>query len=318
MPTYTWVEDNQSRSATIHRLGRRSQNTYKKSWKIFGTTDDRAVHDDVNVTLWTSYLYWEYPGQPLNQLQAESYTLDYLGDEAWQLTVNYVSRGADDDLKPDPLRRSRSFDTSGGTAHITQAPYWPDMSTIDQDIKNAWLGIDIPHGEKSYPTTGADIAPSQRGAIGVDGANVNGVDITVPALQWTETYDVPAQYVSTAYIKTISALTGSVNASAFRGFARGEVLFLGGNGSQDWDTEKGNSPWSLSYKFVASANADGTTLPTLTVGTISDISKLGHEYIWIRYEDQVDSSTIVKRPRHVYVNQIYPFADFSYLGIGVS
>jgi hypothetical protein len=72
MPTYTWVEDSASRSATIYRLGQRSQNTYKKSWKIFGTTDDRAVHDDVNVTLWTSYLYWEYPGQPQNKLQAES------------------------------------------------------------------------------------------------------------------------------------------------------------------------------------------------------------------------------------------------------
>lgn len=303
MPTYTWVEDNQSRSATIYRLGQRSQNTYKKSWKIFGTSDDRAVHDDVNVTLWTSYLYWEYPGQPLNQLQAESYTLDYLGDEAWQLTVNYISRGADDDTKPDPLRRSRSFDTSGGTTHITQQPQL-GAGTSKRSYST----------EKRYP---AGTAPDQQGAIGVDGDSVHGVDIVIPALQWTETYDVPTQYITTDYIKTVSALTGTVNNGAFRGFAAGEVLFLGGTGSQDWDAEKGDSPWSLSYKFVAQSNADGTTMPTLTVGSVTGISKKGHEYMWVRYEDSVVDSTQLKRPKFVYVNQVYAQADFSLLGIGV-
>jgi len=304
MPTYTWVEDNQSRSATIYRLGQRSQNTYKKSWKIFGTNDDVRVHDDVNVTLWTSYLYWQYPGQPLNRLQAESYTLDYLGDEAWQLTVTYVSRGADDDTKPDPLRRSRSFDTSGGTTHITQQPQL-GAGTSKRSYST----------EKRYPSA---TAPDQQGAIGVDGDSVQGVDIVIPALQWTETYDVPTQYITTDYVKTVSALTGTVNNAAFRGFAAGEVLFLGGTGSQDWDAEKGDSPWSLSYKFVAQNNADGTTMPTLTVGSITGISKKGHEYMWVRYEDSVVSSTQLKRPKFVYVNQVYAETDFSLLGIGVS
>lgn len=302
MPTYTWVEDSASRSATIYRLGQRSQNTYKKSWKIFGTTDDRAVHNDVNLTLWTSYLYWEYPGQPLNKLQADSYTLDYLGDEAWQLTVSYVSRGADDDQKPDPLRRSRSFDTSGGTTHITQQP------EIEAGTSIRSYGV-----EKKYPSN----APGQDGAIGVDGDSVNGVDIVIPALQWTETYDVPTTYVTTQYIKNVSALTGTVNNAAFRGFAAGEVLFLGCSGSQDWDSEKGNSPWSLSYKFTAQANADGVTIPTLRVGSISGIEKLGHEYMWVRYEDSVSGTTLLKKPKHVYVNQVYATTNFALLGIGV-
>lgn len=305
MPIYTWVEDSASRSATIHRLGRRGQSSYKKSWKIFGTTDDSAVHADVNATLWTSYLYWTYPGQPLNQLQAESYTLDYLGDQAWQLTVNYVSRGADDDLKPDPLRRSRSFDTSGGTAHITQQPKYGAGTAV---------GGRATGNEKRYGTG----APDQQGAIGVDNDRVNGVDITIPALQWTENYDVPHQYVTNDYVKTVSALTGSTNNAAFRSFRAGEVLFLGGSGSQDWDAEKGDSPWSLSFKFVASPNNDGTTLPLLTVGSITGIEKLGHEYLWVRYEDSVSGSNLLKTPRYVYVNQVYPSANFALLGIGVT
>jgi hypothetical protein len=309
MPAFTWVEDSASRSATIHRLGRRSQNSYKKSWKIFGSTDDVAVHADVNATLWTSYLFWQYPGQPLNQLQAESYTLDYLSDDAWQLTVNYVSRGADDDLKPDPLRRSRSFDTAGGTQHITQQPQYGTGTAAGGRATTT---------EKRYPESGEDAAPDQEGAIGVDGDSVQGVDIVIPALQWTENYDVPAQYVTNDWVKTVSALTGTTNNAAFRSFAAGEVLFLGASGSQDWDAEKGDSPWSLSFKFVASPNADGTTLPRLTIGDIEDIEKKGHEYLWVRYEDSVSDNSLLKVPKYVYVNQVYPSANFAALGIGVT
>jgi hypothetical protein len=309
MPTYTWVEDSASRSATIHRLGRRAQSSYKKSWKIFGTSDDVAVHNDVNLTLTASYLFWTYPGQPLNQLQAESYTLDYLGDKAWQLTVNYVSRGADDDTKPDPLRRSRSWDTSGGTAHITQQPQYGAGTAAGGRATST---------EKRYPASGDSAAPDQKGAIGVDGDRVNGVDVTIPALQWTENYDVPAAYVTNDYVKAVSALSGSTNNAAFRSFRAGEVLFLGGSGSQDWDQEKGDSPWSLSFKFIASPNNDGTTLPLLTVGSITGINKLGHEYLWVRYEDSVSGNNLLKTPKYVYVNQVYPSANFALLGIGVT
>lgn len=305
MPTYTWVEDSASRSATIHRLGRRAQSTYKKSWKIFGTSNDLLVHDDVNTTLYSSFLFWTYPGQPQNQLQAESYTLEYLGDEAWQLTVDYVSRGADDDQKPDPLRRSRSFDTSGGTTHITQQPRYGAGTAAGGRTTTT---------EKRYGTG----APDQQGAIGVDGSGVQGVDIVIPALQWTETYDVPAQYVTNDWVKDVSALTGCTNNAAFRSFAAGEVLFMGGTGSQDWDEEKGDSPWSLSFKFVASPNADGSTLPTLTVGSITGIEKKGHEYLWVRYEDSVSGTNLLKVPKHVYVNRVYPEANFALLGIGVT
>jgi hypothetical protein len=314
MPIFTWVEDSSSRSATVHRLGRRGQDSYKKSWKIFGSTDDTAVHRDVNAEVTANYLFWQHPNQPDKQLQAESYSLDYLGDEAWQLTVNYAGAGADGD-EENPLRRSRSFDTSGGTQHITQAIGSP--------------------AERRY-AEGDDTAPNQFGAIGVDGNSVQGVDIVTPALQWTENYDVPAAYISTDYIKSLANLTGTVNNAPFRGFPAGEVLFTGASGSQEWDEEKGDGPWSLSYKFVQSPNAGlntaanvtgpigptgpTDTLPALTIGSVTGIEKRGHEYLWVRYEDAVNniSNALVKRPRYVYVNPVYREEDFSGLGIGVT
>lgn len=302
MPTFTWVEDNSSRSATIHRLGKKATSTYRKSWKIFGTDNDVLVHDDVNATLWQSYMFWQYPNQPQNRLQAESYSLEYLGDKAWQLEVSYSKEGAEDDQQRDPLKRSRSFDTGGATQHITQG--------IPSDT--------FPTGEHRFGTT-ALAAPNMFGAIGVDGDSVQGVDIVVPQLTWTETYDVPAIYVTTAYIKSLSSLTGTVNSAAFRGFAAGEVLFTGASGSQQWDEDKGDGPWSLSYKFVASANqGPGKTFPAITIGEIENIEKDGHDYLWVRYEDAVSSNVLLKKPKFVYVNKVYRRTDFSQLGIGVS
>lgn len=282
----TWIEDGDSRQATIVRKGKKATSSYTKSWKVFGTSDDTELHTAVNAYVTAYAMYWAYPGLPQMKLIAEQYTVSYLGDDAWQVTVQYEKNGAEDGT--DPLKRSRSFDTSGGTQHITQA-----------------------YGEARF---GAN-APDQMMAIGVDSNGVNGVDIVVPALQWQETYDVPNQYVTSGWIRGVAGVTGTTNISPFRGFERGEVLFVGCSGSQEWDDDKGRGPWSLAFRFVASQNVTGQT-----IGSISGISKKGHEYLWVRYEEDTDydSFSIVKKPKAVYVNKVYRESNFSALGIGTS
>jgi hypothetical protein len=294
-----WVEDNDSRSATIVRLGKRASSTYQKSYKVFGTTNDVELHAEANTKISSELAYFQYPGQANVQLRAESYSVNYLGDDAWQVTVSYEKTGADDDSQTDPLRRSRSFDTSGGSQHITQADGGKITSTGTTTTRTGT--------ETRFPSN----APSMNSAIGVDGDSVNGVDIVVPALSWTETYDVPSAYVTAAYIKRVAALTGTTNDATFRTFAAGEVLFLGCSGNQDWDADRGDGPWNLSYKFVASQNITGQT-----IGTITNIAKKGHEYLWVRYEDSVTGTDLVKRPKYVYVNTVYKEGAFSGLGIG--
>jgi hypothetical protein len=219
------------------------------------------------------------------QLMAESYSVSYLGDEAWQLTINYEKTGADDDATA-PLKRARSFDTTGGTQHKTQA-----------------------EAESRFGSN----APDQQKAIGVDSNGVNGVDIVVPQLSWQESYDVPNSYVTSAWIRGVAGVTGTTNNAAFRGFEAGEVLFLGCSGSQEWDDQKGSGPWSLSFRFAASKNVTGET-----IGDITGIAKKGHEYLWVRYEDAVSSGSLLKKPKAVYVNKVYKDSNFSALGIGTS
>jgi hypothetical protein len=297
----TWVEDGESRSATIHRLGVKSTATMTRSYKVFGTKDDGELHADCNTRISTLLPYWTYPGTTVS-LRAESYSVSYLGDEAWQVTINYEKVGADDPEKPDPIKRSRSFDTSGGTQHITQCQTIGSGASLDF--------------EKRFPAG----AVNMSGAIGVDGDSVAGIDIVVPQLTWTENYDVPSTYVTSAYIKGVASLTGTVNNATFRTFAAGEVLFMGCSGSHEWDSEKGDGPWSLSYKFVASPNAGaGQTMPPLTIGTISGINKGGHEYLWVRYESDVGGGEVLlQHPKAVYVNKVYREDNFSNLGIGTA
>jgi len=296
----TWVEDNASRSATIYRLGKKATSTMTRSYKVFGHTDDVALHAECNQRISSTLRFWQYPGANV-QLQAEAYSVDYLGDDAWHVEIQYEKIGADAQ-EPDPLRRSRSFDTSGSTQHITQA------------LNQIKYPSDIVAGEQ-IPGGSTDL----EGAIGVDDNGVSGVDIVVPQLTWTETYDVPSAYVTSNYIKSAAAMTGCVNDANFRTFKPGEVLFLGMSGSQEWDQSKGNGPWTLSYKFAASPNAGaGQTMPAIEIGSIDGVEKKGHEYLWVRYESSVESTSLIKKPARVYVAQVYQEKNFSGLGIGTS
>lgn len=276
-----WVEDGESRQATIMRRGKNATSTYQKSYKVFGTADDTELHAAINQQISTVGYGWQYPGVPGASLFVESYSVSYLGDNAWQVTISYEKKGAEP-AEQTPLKRARSFDTTGGTQHITQ-------------------------GESETIFGGG---PSFQKAINVDDNGVNGVDIVVPQLQWTETYDVPNAYVTDSYIKGVATQTGRVNSSAFRGFEAGEVLFVGCSGSQEWDDQKGRGPWSLSFKFVASPNV--TNQP---VGDMS-VNKKGHEYLWVRYETAEESSALIKKPKHAYVNKVYKDGNFLALGIG--
>lgn len=299
----TWIEDSTSQSATIFRLGRKDASTRTRVFNVIGTSDENVLHAACNSAISSLYPYWQYPGQPLVRLRAESYSVEYQGDGCWKVTIAYEKIGADDASQTAPLKRARSFDTTGGTRHVTNAL---DMNNGDV-------------GERKYGPGGLDDAASFKGAINVDDNGVNGVDIVVPALSWTESYDVPSSYVTNAYIKNIASLTGSVNKEAFRSFQPGEVLFVGGSGTHEWDDQKGHGPWSLSFKFVASPNV-GQTLPKAKIGDIANVEAYGHEVVWVRYATASDTTKnqLVRLPVAVYCNRVYPDGDFSKIGIGVA
>jgi hypothetical protein len=267
-------------AATLHELfaGRTETLGDKPKAELAYVVLGAADEDEVRA-LAISQIPADYQG-----LYRKTVTLDErLNASTWKVVAVFE---APEPPQQDNPESTFAFDTGGGTQHITQS-----LQTIGR------------YG----PSASAELG----GAIGYDGQNVAGVDITIPIYQFSETHYLAPGVVTQGYKLTLMALTGAVNSAPFRGFQAGEVLFMGASG-----TRRGVDPddrWEIAYKFAASPNQSN-----LAVGSITGIQKRGWDYLWVQYGDDVDATAkvLIKKPIAVYVEQVYAFASFAGLGIG--
>ena len=185
-----------------------------------------------------------------------------------------------------------------------------DFGLIAVDFSVGTESVKILEG---YETTAyappGRVAPDFGNAINVTDDGVEGVEILVPTLEWSETWRHPDESINgVAYAGQIYALVGTTNAYRFRGFSRGEVLFRGVSGRKTRQ-----DAWEFTYSFAASPN-----VTNLTVGGITGIAKKGWEYLWAYYRPQEDNEAkaLVQRPVAVYVTRVYRESNFSRIGIG--
>lgn len=177
----------------------------------------------------------------------------------------------------------RGFDATGGTVRIFHS-----------------------YNTARFNKTGRT-APDFKGLIGVRDGDPEGVDVTVPALKLNYSYKWPQNVINNAYVKAAAALVGSTNTASFDTYAAGELLFLGCSGEII-----PNVPTEISYQFAASADVTG-----LTLGDIASITKGGHDYLWVAYEESTDA-TAKKKTKFAlgaYVERVYRRVDFSGFGI---
>jgi len=207
-----------------------------------------------------------------------------VNDTTWTIRVHFEAYDTNPTWVADP-DSTFAFDTTGGTQHITQA--------------RATVGA---YGANADATDNA-------GAIGFDGKNVAGADIIVPVFNFSETHYFDHADVDEAYRLAVFNLTGRTNNAAFRGFAAGEVLFLGAQGNRrgdDWDDK-----WEIVFRFSASPNEDD-----LDAGDISGIDKDGWNLLDVRYKEQegaTQTTQLFKVPKAVYVHRVYRSGNFDNL-----
>lgn len=226
-------------------------------------------------------------------LVLDSFTVDRLANELFEVRATYIDPDDEEhDEKPDLGEVVVSFDTTGGTQHIT-------CSKAGDTQRYAAAGV-----------TARDF----KGSIGVTESSVEGVDILAPALRITMQVRVAGGSITDAYVKDLARLTGKVNNAAFKGYAAGELLFLGANGQQ----KVGAGDPTITYEFEASENVVGLTYTDYQGNNINVASKGGHEYLWVSFADTEDAAakTVTQRPHTVFVETVYESADFSLLGIG--
>jgi hypothetical protein len=195
--------------------------------------------------------------------------------EIYAIVGNYESTPVDDN--DDPISYTFSGTTTGASQLVTQ-------------------GI-------AYQRYGT--GPNYDGAINVDKDGVQGVEITIPRLEFQIDKVMPKGVLRFSYVIQLMQMTGKTNQAAIWGFAQGELLFLGAEFSQ-----KSAGEVTISFKFMASPNVTG-----LAIGTVSGIDKKGHEYLWVDYKASESGGFVIRQPRTVHVHQVYDYADFSTLQI---
>jgi hypothetical protein len=279
------------------------QNTSKRTYLAQGSDDEAVIRSEAYAQLpaWIG-------DRALYTIEVEEADTH---DGDWYVTANYKS--PDGEIPPPGggggSDAAFSFNTSGGTQHITQS-----------------------RGTNIYTYSageGGGTASAQDHQIGLNGDSVDGVDIIAPIFDFDVTRYLDPATVTAAYFRTLFTLTGKVNNAAITldaegtsiTFERGELLFKGANGSK-----RRGGMWEMNYQFSALPNTDDA-LPSLSLYLFSSVPpemappqnvpiyKRGWQYLWVEYQDQINEETkrIYKAPVAAYVEDVYEEADFSAL-----
>ncbi len=215
-----------------------------------------------------------------------------VNDQTLKYVVRYALPSASDQEKEHDGEDAAifSFDTGGGTAHITNS-----LAT-----------------EARTPATAEDL----KGAIGWDGEHVQGVDIAVPVFTFGAEVSLPQEAVDGAYMRTLFDLTGTVNDGPFQLengplFSAGEVLFLGAAGSLAAPDQDGERRWKLTFRFSAFPNEVAAV-----VGDLAPMAKDGQDYLWVQYGEVMGAhASKFAKPVAAYVERVYKRTNFGQLAL---
>jgi hypothetical protein len=152
---------------------------------------------------------------------------------------------------------------------------------------------------------GTGSATDLNQAIGVTFDSVEGTDIVVPKFEFSWAQQVYP--VTLPYLRRLRSIVGKTNNAAWRGFDKGELLYLGATGS----AAPGNV-WKLVHKFAAGENLYAVRVtPNLVIP-----QKRAWEYLWCPYDYDTDTTKRYTKPTAAYVERVYQEADFTLIGLG--
>lgn len=264
-----------------------------KHEKVYTATGSSDEDDVMSAALSTSPSTYGGTGTSFPFMTRVSAQVDPVmiddGNEAacrWSVTVTYQKTTSGETGN----ERVYQFDSTGGTRHLT----------ISKETK-----------EGKGRSGGS--APLYNRIIGVSrdaggATQIEGVDIVAPAFNFKETVYLSDGTVTATFKKNLATATGTVNASAFRGYNAGEVLFLGANGQK-----QGYGLWQITYSFAVQQDQSSVAVgPEITFTSVK-----GWEYVWAQYEDDPTphptEKISVKRPVYAYRERVYDTSDFTAL-----
>lgn len=145
-----------------------------------------------------------------------------------------------------------------------------------------------------------------------DGETFNGIDITTPAMKFSQRQIIPNSQFTLAFRIQVYRLTGKINNAPFQGFGEGDVLFLGATATEIIDDATLEKEWEVTYNFSAIE-----TRTNIKIGDYVISKKEGYQYLWTQFEKREDRGQfkLVPVPIASYVVDVYEKIDFAILGI---
>lgn len=226
------------------------------------------------------------------------------GKAIWRVEVPYNYRPTRQPVDTQIVR----VDTTGGTDHIT-------------------IGI----ANKSKTALNGGPAPDYKGAINVDKKGVNGVDIVVPRFNFT--VEICHNMVGAGFwnnngnlfnngggglapfLYDLFLATGTYNDAIYSvtdSFTRmnitlavGDCLYLGATVG----ASRSDGALEICHGFSATPGSGTRSISVALAG----VTKLGWDYLWMRYQDAADTDCVVKKPTAAYVEQVYTASSFAKL-----
>ena len=175
-----------------------------------------------------------------------------------------------------------SFDCGGGTMHLTHS-----------------------HGQRiAYGTKKAGGAIGWNGKTGAE-MSISGVDVPTAQLRETYTKVMRLSRITTSFKRKVAKLVGKVNSGSFKGWSKGEVMFLGMSYS---------CPAKKSTKVLVSFNF--AVQPNERVNIAGHrVEKKGFEYAWALSRTIDDNGTPKADVEAIYVDEVCRYDSFSMLGL---
>ena len=192
--------------------------------------------------------------------------------------------------------------SSGGAVNSTSVTF--DCGTGSQHIE-------VAINQKRLWTTPGALVPNAGNFIGWNGKTgadmqITGVDVPFAQPRETHVKKMTFAQLSTSFRRRVAKLVGCVNNAKWKGWEKGEVMFLGcsfsGTSGETVD---------VSFNFAIQMNE------TLTIASgVPAIKKEGHWYVWtIKDTERAGAGTISTSVKAVFGSQIAKYADFSELGL---
>ena len=227
----------------------------------------------------------KYLGMTLQRLTV----VERINDRNWKVNAEYKYTGgasvsSDDDEREEKVSIEFGVSTATRTVSLGRVESYGDIPTYGGliDVQESGDGTMEPRGISVYIPTGT-------------------MTIThwFRKSQWTTRLRNKIAYRRCRY-----------NSDTFRGFAHGELLFVGETVSYS-----DNDPYvEVQFKFLISENSDD-----IEVGSFSGIRKRGWHGMWVKYSKNIRTvggkKYQVIEPKGVAIEKIYKAADFTELGL---